>query len=103
MNAQGLCSSTSICPAFLNLFLLLQLKLFKGLGCIQAFQLAQLVKNLSSNAGDERATGSIPGSGICPGGRGGSPLQYSCLENSMDRGARQATVRGAAKTQTQLR
>ena len=45
---------------------------------------------------------SIPGLGRSPGGGNGHPLQYSCLENSMDRGAWRATVRGAAKSQTQL-
>ena len=103
MNAQGLCCSTSICPACLYLFLLLQLKLFKGLGSLQASQLIQLVKKLPAKAGDVRATGSIPGSGICPGGRGDNTLQDSCLENATDRGARQATVHGVAKSQTQLR
>ena len=44
----------------------------------------------------------IPGSGRSPGGGHGNPLQYSCLENSMDRGARQATVHGVTKSQTQL-
>ena len=51
------------------------------------------------NAGDP---GSIPGAGISPGGRNGSPLQYSCLENSMDRGAWWATVHGVAKSWTRL-
>ena len=51
------------------------------------------------NAGD---LGSIPGSGGSPGGGNGNPLQCSCLENPMDRGARWATVHGAAKSQTQL-
>ena len=51
------------------------------------------------NAGDP---GSIPGVGISPGGRNGSPLQYSCLENSMDRGAWWATVHGVAKSWTRL-
>ena len=46
--------------------------------------------------------GSIPGSGISPGGRNGNPLQYSCLENSMDRGAWWATVHGVAKSPTWL-
>ena len=46
-----------------------------------------MVKNLSVNAGDVRDVGSIPGSGRSPGGRHGNPLQYSCLENPMDRGA----------------
>ena len=43
-----------------------------------------MVKNLPANAGD---AGSIPGSGRSPGGGNGNPFQYSCLENSMDRGA----------------
>ena len=51
------------------------------------------------NAGDR---GSIPGLGISPGGRNGNPLQSTCLENSMDRGARWATVHGFAKSRTQL-
>jgi len=52
-----------------------------------------VVKNLSANAGDARDLGSIPGLGRSPGGGGkGNPLQYSCLENSMDRGAWQAMV-----------
>ena len=46
----------------------------------------QLVKNLPTNAGDTRDTDSIPGSGISPGVGNGNPLQYSCLENPMDRG-----------------
>ena len=46
--------------------------------------------------------GSIPGLGRSPGGGHGNPLQYSCLENPMDRGAWWATVHGIAKCQTQL-
>ena len=46
-----------------------------------------VIKNLPANAGDIRDTGSIPGSGRSPGGGHGNPLQYSCLENPMDRGA----------------
>ena len=46
--------------------------------------------------------GSIPGLERCPGEGNGCPLQYSCLENSMDRGHWQAAVHGAAKSQTQL-
>ena len=45
---------------------------------------------------------SIPGSGISPGGGNGSPLQYSFLENSMDRGARQTTVHGVARVRHDL-
>ena len=44
-----------------------------------------MVKNPPANAGDARDVGSIPGSGRSPGEGNGSPLQYSCLENSMDR------------------
>ena len=51
------------------------------------------------NAGD---MSSIPGLGRSPGGGHGNPLQYSCLENSMDRGAWQATVHGVAKSRTLL-
>ena len=46
-----------------------------------------VVKTPPTNAGDERDTGSIPGLGRSPGGEHGDPLQYSCLENAMDRGA----------------
>ena len=46
-----------------------------------------MVKNPPANAGDVRDVGSIPGSGRSPGGGHGNPLQYSCLENPMDRGA----------------
>ena len=56
-----------------------------------------LVKNLSANAGD---AGSIPGSGRFPRQGHGDPLQYSCLENRMDRGAWRATVHGVAESRT---
>jgi len=56
-------------------------------------------KESACNAGD---LGSILGSGRSPGGGNGNPLQYSCLENSMDRGAWWATVHGVAKSQMQL-
>ena len=56
---------------------------------------ASQVKNLSTKAGAVGDTGSIPGTGRSP--RGGNPLQYSCLENSMDRGPWQATVHGVTK------
>ena len=57
-----------------------------------------MVKNLPANAGDTRDRGSIPGSGRSPGGGRGNSLQYSCLENLMDRGVWGATVRGVTKS-----
>ena len=60
------------------------------------------VKNLPANAGDVGDVGSIPGSGRSPGGGNGNPLQYSCLKNPNDRGAWQATVHRAAKSQTRF-
>ena len=59
-----------------------------------------MVKNLPANAGDIKDVGSIPGSGRSPGGGHGNPLQYSGLENPMDRGAWRATVHRVAKSRT---
>ena len=59
-----------------------------------------VMKNLLAKAGDIRGAGLIHGSGRFPGGGHGNPLQYSCLENPMDRGARQAKVRRVAKNWT---
>ena len=58
------------------------------------------VKNLPANAGDIRDVGSIPGLGRSPGGGHGNPLQYSYLENPMDRVAWQATVHGITGSDT---
>ena len=63
------------------------------------WQYGSEVKASACNAGD---LGSIPGSGRSPGERNGNPLQYSCLENPMDRGAWWATVHGVANGQTRL-
>ena len=62
-----------------------------------------MVRNLPANAGDVRDAGSIPESGISTGGGHGNILQYSCLENPMDREAWRATVHGVGKSQTQLK
>ena len=56
-----------------------------------------MVKSLSTIAANTRDVGSIPGLGKFPGGRHGDPLQYSCLENSMDREAWWATVHRVAE------
>ena len=61
------------------------------------------VKNLPANARDVRNVGLIPGWGRSPGGRHGNLLQYSCLENSMDRDVWQAAVRRVVKSWTQLK
>ena len=67
---------------------------------IRTFQVVLVVKNLSANAGDVRDAGSVPGLGRSPGEGHGNTLQYSCLENDMDRGAWWATVYGVAKSWT---
>ena len=69
----------------------------------QASQVVLVVKNLPDNAGDIIDEGSTPRSERSPGGGHGNALQYSCLDNPMDKGAWQATVRRVAKSQTQLK
>ena len=68
----------------------------------KSFPSDAVVKNLLAKAGDPRDTGLIPGWGRFPGGGNGNPLRYSCLENSMDRGAWWVTVHGATKRRTRL-
>ena len=68
-----------------------------------ASQVALVVKNLPVTAGALRDVRSILESGRSPGGGHGNPLQYSCLENPMDRGAWWATVHRVAKSRTWLR
>ena len=65
----------------------------------QASQAVLVVKNLPGNSED---TGPIPESGRSPGGGRGNPLQYSCLENPMDKGAWEATVHRVAKSWARL-
>ena len=65
-----------------------------------ASQVSTRVKNLPANAGVIRDVGSIPGLGRPPGGRHGNPLQYSRLENTMDRGAWQAAIHSTAESDT---
>ena len=69
--------------------------LFRKLG----FPRGSVVKNPPANAGYR---GSIPGSGTSPGGGNGNSLQYSCLENPIDRGAWRATAHGVTKSPTRL-
>ena len=65
---------------------------------VWAFQLALVVKNLPTKAGDKRDVSSIPGLGRSPGEGNGNPLWYSCLENPTDRGARQAAIQGLTES-----
>ena len=65
--------------------------------------MALVVKNPPANAGDVRDADSIPGSGKFPGGGNGNPLQDSCLENSVVRGAWWAAVHGVTKSWTRLK
>ena len=67
-----------------------------------ASPVTQMVKQTNKPAFNAGDTNSIPGSGRYSGEGNGNPLQYSCLENSMDRGAWQATVHGVAKSWTRL-
>ena len=68
---------------------------------MEASQVMLVVKSLSANAGDIRDKGSIHGLGRSPGGGHGNPLQYSCLENPMDKGAWQVKVYRVTKSWTQ--
>ena len=69
----------------------------------QGFPGGSVVKSPSANAGDSGDSGLIPGSGRSSGEGHGNPLQYSCPENPMDRGAWWATVHGVTKSQTGLK
>ena len=62
-----------------------------------------MIKSPPANAGDVRDAGSVPGSGRSPVGGHGGPLQYSCLENPVDRGSWWATAHGVGKSQTRLK
>ena len=68
-----------------------------------ASQVALVVENPSANAADRKTTGLIPGPRRSPGEGNGNPLQYSCLENPIYRGAWRATIYRVAKNWTQLK
>ena len=73
---------------------------WEEMGKRRASQVVLAEKNPLTNEVDTREVGVIPGSGRSPGGGHGNPLQYSCLENPMDRGAGQAIVHEVVKSQT---
>ena len=70
---------------------------------LRASQVVLVIKNPPANAGDIKHVGLTPGLGKSPGGGHGNSLQYSCLENPMDRGAWWAIFHRVAKSQTQLK
>ena len=89
-----------IIPRFvIGIVNLLTSKLFLGLSLCRRFPGGSGGKESAYNSGDP---GSVLESGRSPGKANGYPLQYSCLENSMDREAWQITVHGVTKSQTQL-
>ena len=90
-----LTASWEICYFPLNFFLIPEL--FKSVSSFPGFPGGSAIENLPAKTGDARDTGLIPGSGRSSGGGNGSPLQYSCLENPMDRGAWRAIVHRVAK------
>ena len=67
---------------------------------ILSFSCGSVIKNSRANAGDVGDEGVIPGSGRSPGGQHSNSVQYSCLDNPMDRGAWQAIVHGVAESDT---
>ena len=71
-------------------------------GWVGASQVALMVKNLPANPEDARDADSIPGLGRSPGGENGNPLQDSCQENPMDRGAWRAIVHWVTESRTRL-
>ena len=93
--ASGVC----IIPKLIKCYLLTMYSLLYNM----ASQVVPVVRNSPANAGDSRDMSSNPGSGRSPGGENGNPLQYSCLENAMNRGDWCATVHGPqSQTQQQV-
>ena len=86
--------------AFCSLCPLVKREVWEDIG--RGFLGGSMVKNLPVNGGDTGDVGSIPGLERSPGGGNGNPLQYSCLENSMDRKVWQAIVHRVPNSWTQL-
>ena len=81
-----------------NYHLFSAMHLYERLSVRPVSQVVLVVKNLPANAGDIRDVGSNPGLGKSPGEGNGNRLQYSCLENPMDRGSSGATVHSISKS-----
>ena len=86
---------------FLGLFIY-STNIYQVLTILRDFPGSSVVKNPPANVGDVGDSGSIPGSGRSPGGGNGTPLQYTCLENPMDRGAWRTAVHRVTKSRTPL-
>ena len=99
--------NSHLCIFILNLQVIISFsrweKKKEALDSCTGFPRGSVVKNPPASAGDAGDVGLIPGSGRSPGGGHGNPSQYSCLQNSMNRGAWQAMVHGVAKSQSWLK
>ena len=93
--------SKGIIPSFVALCHIPLFCILKDL--MRLSQVVLVVKKLPANAGNVRGVDLIPGLGRSPRGEHGNPLQYSCLDNPMDRGAWRAMVQRIVKSQTQLK
>ena len=91
------CCGITLFLALIVSFNFAETEWIKTMWYMYVFPGGSMVKNLSANAGDTEDVGLIPRSGRSPGGRNGNPLQYSYLENSMDREARWATIQGSQR------
>ena len=97
-----ICDTDISLKNYLTILITIIVYLFCRLEYSMGFPGSLIVKKLPANAGDTRDAGLILGSARSPGGGTGNPLQYSCLEDSMDRGTWQATVHGVTESWTQL-
>ena len=89
-----------MCVCNLNIYIYTHIYMYECMYiCIWGFSGGSDSKESAYNAGDP---GSVPGLGRSPGEENGYPFQYSCLVNSVDRGAWQATIHGVSKSQTRL-
>ena len=102
LSVLSLLPDTCNSPSFLLLFCPSWVTNITDRNACGASPVAQLVKNPTVNAEDTRGMSFIPWLGRYPGKGNGNPLQYSCLENPMNRGVWQGTVHGVTKSRTPL-
>ena len=97
------CADTLLSTLYILIHLILMTMLWGYYQLAKEYTVYRPPQVQKNNEGDIRDVGSVPGSRRSPGGGHGNPLQYSCLENSMDRGAWQATVHSVAQSWTRLK